>query len=628
MRNLDRISWLFLLFGLLWSILLLRTFQIQVLDYDKYSEVANAYAQNRKILKAPRGRILDRNGQVFAQSIEEKNGDGSLEVRRIYPQGTLASQIIGQLNREGQGRSGLEFYFDTTFRGTDGWQTRVLNRKREVQAGRKMEGRNPIPGKDLVLTIDRNIQEIVETALKEGVEKVHGKSGSAVVVDPYTGEILAMATFPTFDPNAPLTVSSHVKNDIVSMPYEPGSTFKAVTAATAIETRSVDPETVFNGEGGVWVAGKGITIHDDKKKDHGNHNMAGAMAVSSNIIFAKIADSIGDEKFYRYVRSFGYGVKTQVELPGEESGQLKAPYKWSGRTGMTIGYGHEILVTPIQMVMSYCAIANGGILLQPTLVREWRSTDGEVLEKNSKEKVRRVISEKTAARVRSMLREVVEIGTGKTVNSQKIQGILFGGKTGTAIKVKVSEKSLRYDQSKTVASFIGLAPAENPRYVCMVLVDEPAYGKTSGSAAAGPIFRKIMEGLYYSPLTSPVPYNLERVSLSEKCNVEFIGLSDGDARTLSENRKCPVSFVGEGKTVVASERDFENGGLILRLGTSNRQKMPDLIGLSLRDALEQIGEFSGDVDYEGKGRVKRQFPAPNAVLKRDEKFKLVLSEKG
>ena len=411
------------------------------------------------------------------------------------------------------------------------------------------------------------------------------------------------------------------------MPYEPGSTFKAVTAATAIETRSVNPETVFSGEGGTWVAGKGITIHDDNKKDHGNHNMTGAMAVSSNIIFAKIADSIGDEKFYRYVRSFGYGVKTQVELPGEESGLLYAPYKWSGRTGMTIGYGHEILVTPIQMVMSYCAIANGGILWQPTLVREWRSVDGEVLEKNSPKKVRRVISEKTAARVRSMLREVVEIGTGKQVNSQKIQGILFGGKTGTA--VKVSETSLRYDNRKTVASFIGLAPAENPRYVCMVLVDEPdVYGKTSGGAAAGPIFRTIMEGLYYSPLTSPVPYNLERVSLSGKCDVEFIGLSYIAAKNLSENGKCPVSFTGEGKTVVASERDFENGGLILRLGTSNRQKMPDLIGLSLRDALEQIGEFSGDVDYEGKGRVKRQFPAPNAVLKRGEKFKLVLSEKG
>lgn len=626
MRNLDRVSWLFLFFGLLWLVLLLRTFQIQIVDYDKYSEVANAYSRDRMILKAPRGRILDRNGEVLAQSIKEKKADGTLETRRIYPQGTLASQIIGQLNREGQGSSGLEFYFDTTFRGTDGWQTRIVNRDRKVQAGRKMEGLGPIPGKDLVVTIDRNIQEIVENALKEGVEEVQGKSGSAVVVDPYTGEILAMATFPTFDPNAPLTASSRVKNDIVSLPYEPGSTFKVVTAATAIETHSVNPETVFSGEGGTWVAGKGIKIHDDRKRDHGNHNMTGAMAVSSNIIFAKIADSIGDEKFYRYVRSFGYGVKTQVELPGEEPGLLHPLYRWSGRTGMTIGYGHEILVTPIQMVMSYCAIANGGILWQPTLVREWRSADGEVIERNSPKKVRRVISEKTAARVRSMLRDVVEIGTGKKVNSQKIPGVLFGGKTGTAIKV--NESSQRYDESKTFASFIGLAPAENPRYVCMALVDEPKYGMTSGGAAAGPIFRKIMEGLYYSPQTSPVPYNLERVSLSENCDVEFIGLSDDDARSLSKSRQCPVSFVGEGKTVVASERDFENGSLILRLGTANGQQMPDLVGLSLLDALEQIGKFSGDVEIEGKGRVKRQVPAPHAVLKRGEKFKLVLSEKG
>lgn len=627
MKNLDRISWLFLLFALIWSILFLRTFQIQVLDYDKYSEVANAYAQNRKILKAPRGRILDRNGQVLAESVTEKTGDGNLEIRRLYPQGVLASQIVGQLNREGQGKSGLEFYFDTTFRGTDGWQTRVLNRNREVQAGRKMEGRNPIPGKDLVLTIDRNIQEIVEHALKEGVEEVKGKSGSAIVIDPHTGEILAMATFPTFDPNAPQTVTSRMKNDIVSMPYEPGSTFKAVTAATAIETRAVNPETVFDGEKGHWNAGNGIVIHDDNGRDHGNHNMKGAMAVSSNIIFAKIADSIGDERLYRYIRSFGFGVKTQVELPGEESGQLKAPYKWSGRTGKTMGYGHEILVTPIQMVMSYCAIANGGILWQPTIVREWCSFDGEVLERNSPKKVRRVISERTASHVRSMLREVVEMGTGKKVNSEKIPEVLFGGKTGTAIKV--NETSQRYDNSKTVASFIGLAPAENTRYVCMVLVDEPGvWGKTSGGAAAGPIFRKIMEGLYYSPKTSPVPYNLERVTLSDKCDAEFVGLSESDAKILAENKKCPVSFAGTGETVVAFERNFENGGIVLRLGSPNMRKMPDLTGLSLRDALIQMGEFSGSVDYEGMGRVKKQFPAPEAPIKPGERFKLVLSEKG
>jgi cell division protein FtsI (penicillin-binding protein 3) len=646
MRNLDRISWLFLVFALCWLILLVRSFQIQVLDFDKYNAKANFRAQTNKIQTAPRGRILDRNGMVLAQSIEEcideckgeekeskdkekpkepKKDSSRVETRRVYPEGTLAAQILGKLNRAGEGSSGLELYFDSLFRGTDGWVRYVKDANQKIQAGRIIKSQNPIPGLDLVLTIDGNIQEIVEHALKEGVEKVSAKSGSAVIVDPYTGEILAMATYPTFDPNAPLTASSRVKSDIVSMPYEPGSTFKAVTASTAIETHSVNPETVFSGEKGKWNAGNGIIIHDDNGRDHGDHNMTGAMAVSSNIIFAKIADSIGKEKFYRYLLAFGYGNKTQVELPGEESGQLKKTDRWSGRTGKTIGYGHEILVTPIQMAMSYAAIANGGTLYKPTLVKEWRTLDGEVVKRNSPEKIRNVISASTAARVRAMLREVVETGTGKQVKSEKIPGIQFGGKTGTAIKFK----SQRYDASKTVASFIGLAPAENPRYVCMVLVDEPGvYGKTSGGAAAGPIFRNIMEGIYYSPESSPVPYNLRHVSVEDRCNVEFVGLSSDAAKNLAESRRCLVTFDGEGKTVVAQERDFADGGLVLRLGVPNAQRMPNLVGLSLRDAIEQIGELSGEISYEGTGRVKKQIPEPNALLRRGEKFKLVLSEKG
>ena len=211
------------------------------------------------------------------------------------------------------------------------------------------------------------------------------------------------------------------------------------------------------------------------------------------------------------------------------------------------------------------------------------------------------------------------------MNSKKLPGIVFGGKTGTA--EKYNQELRRYDHTKQVASFIGLAPAENPRYVCMVLVDDPKT-RTVGGLTSGPIFRKIMEGIYFLPSTSPVPFNLSRVSPSEKCNVEFVGLSRADAKLLADDRKCEISFEGEGSTVVATEYDFENSGRKLRLGSPNAQKMPDLKGLTLRDALEQIGEFSGTVEYEGVGRVKSQSPAPNATLKRGEKFKLVLSEKG
>lgn len=626
MMRLDRLSWIIVIFMAVWIVLLCRTFQIQILQREKYTEIANLQARDRVIKKAPRGRILDRNGKVLAQSIQEKNGDGKLETRRIYPQGVLASQLIGQVGRDGQGLFGLEYLYENRFRGTDGWQSRILNRDRQIQAGRKMEGREPIPGEDLYLTIDRDIQEIVEKALKEGVEEFRAKSGSAVIVDPQTGEVLAMASYPTFDPNAPVSAATRAKrNDIISLVFEPGSTFKLVTAATAIETKSVHSGTVFSGEKGKWNAGNGITIHDDGGRDHGDHDMTGAMAVSSNIIFAKIADSIGDKKFYRYMRSFGFGTKTQIELPGEESGYLKPVNKWSGRSGKTMGYGHEISVTAMQMVMAFCTIANGGDLMQPTLVKKWGNFDGKILEENRPVKVRNVVSKETAAQVRRMLREVVEKGTGKQVNSQKLPDIAFGGKTGTAEKYNASIG--KYDKTKQVASFIGLAPAENPRYVCMVFVDEPEV-KTAGGATSGPIFRKIMEGIYFLPAVSPRPYNLKSITMNDRCNTEFVGLSRNAAKVLADSLNCEVTFAGEGITVVASERDFETMGRTLHLGTLERQKMPDLKGLSLRDALVQLGKLSGTVEYEGVGRVKKQTPKANAEIKHGEKFNLVLSENG
>ncbi len=624
--RIDRLSWIIVIFSAVWLVLLCRTFQIQILQREKYNEIANLQARDRIIKKAPRGRILDRNGKVLAQSIQEKNGDGKLETRRIYPQGVLASQLIGQVGRDGQGLFGLEYLYENRFRGTDGWQSRILNRDRQIQAGRKMEGREPIPGEDLYLTIDRDIQEIVEKALKEGVEEFRAKSGSAVIVDPQTGEVLAMASYPTFDPNAPVSAATRAKrNDIISLVFEPGSTFKLVTAATAIETKSVHPGTVFSGEKGKWNAGNGIIIHDDGGRDHGDHDMTGAMAVSSNIIFAKIADSIGDKKFYRYMRSFGFGTKTQIELPGEESGYLKPVNKWSGRSGKTMGYGHEISVTAMQMVMAFCTIANGGDLMQPTLVKKWRNFDGKILEENRPVKVRNVVSKETAAQVRRMLREVVEKGTGKLVNSEKLPGIAFGGKTGTAEKYNPALG--KYDKTKQVASFIGLAPAENPRYVCMVFVDEPET-KTVGGATSGPIFRKIMEGIYFLPSVSPRPYNLNSITMDDRCNTEFVGLSRNAAKVLADSLNCEVAFAGEGITVVASERNFETMGRTLRLGTLDRQKMPDLTGLSLRDALVQLGKLSGSVEYEGVGRVKKQTPKANADIKHGEKFNLVLSENG
>lgn len=630
--RLDRLSWILILLGAVWIVLLCRTFQVQVWENDKYEAVANRMAQDRVIQKALRGRILDRNGIVLAQSIQEKilykkdsTVDARIETRRVFPQGSLASQILGQVGRDGMGLYGMEKRFEERLRGTDGWHQRVKNKKGEIQAGRKLGGVDPIPGEDLVLTIDRNIQEIVESALKEGVETFEAKSASALVVDPHTGEVLAMASYPTFDPNGRNMAESRFnRSDIVSLVFEPGSTFKLVTAATAVETGAVNPKTVFSGEGGRWRLENGEVIRDTK--DHGDMNMTQAMTMSSNIVFAKIADQIGNKEFFRSVRAFGFGSKTGIEL-GEESGMLKPIEKWSGRTLKTMGFGHEISVTPLQMTMAFCVIANGGTLVKPTLVKEWRNFEGEVVTKNSVPNVIRkdVVSKQTASKIRSMLRDVVAEGTAKQVNSSKLPGVVFGGKTGTA--EKYSQELKRYDRSKQVASFIGLSPAENTRYVCMVLVDDPKT-KTVGGLTAGPIFRKIMEKIYYRPSTSPLPYNLTTVAEKKICDADFTGLSKTGAKVLADSLGCAVSFEGSGELVVAADRNFETDGFVLRLGSANSQTMPDLKGLPLREALEQIGRLNGSVEYEGVGRVQKQSPAPNAAIRRGEKFKLVLSERG
>lgn len=622
--RLDRMSWLFLIFAGIWVVLVFRTFQIQVIDSEKYSAVANTQAHDRIIWKPERGKIYDRSGRVFADNIKEEK-EGYLESHRIFPQGTLASQLIGQVGRDGQGLRGLEFLFDDRLRGVDGWLQRVKDSHRRIQPGLESEGREPVPGMNLVLTIDRDMQEIVENALRDGVETYEAESGSAVVVDPHTGEILAMASYPTYDPNVKSIVGLRAnRNDIISFSFEPGSIFKLVTASAAIEDHLVDPEKRFSGEGGRWTLPNGDVIRDTH--DHGEMNMTEAMTYSSNIVFAKIADEIGSENFFRFVRSYGFGSKTLVELPGEESGMLKPIYAWSGRTLKTMGFGHEIMVTPLQMVMAFAAVANGGKLMQPTIVREWQNPNGSVVEKNEPIEVRRVVSEKTAATVRHMLREVVDKGTAKSVVSKNLPNIEFGGKTGTA--EKYNQELKRYDHTKQVASFIGFASALNPRYVCMVLIDDPKT-MTVGGLTAGPVFRNIMEGIYYHPSLSPLPYNLSRVSPKNSCEIDFVGLSKTDAKSLSLSKNCNVTFEQEGTVVVSQKIDLTNrNGVQLVLGELMQSKMPDLKGLSLRDALDVMGNSRVSVEYSGKGRVAEQSPEPDSPLSRGQICKLVLKERG
>lgn len=607
------------------GVLILQTFDIQVLNRNVYQVKSKSMVTRTKNLYAERGSIMDRNGVVFAESIRDTSDN--LGYSRLFLQGSLASQIVGKVGFDGVGNMGMEKIYNDNLRGDEGIRLSIQDvKKHEVYSRSKnvVEARS---GLNLVLTIDRNMQEIVEKALKDGVAEFMAKSASAVVVDPVTGEILAMASYPTFDPNSKNQgIDRAAKNEIVSLSYEPGSTFKVITAAAALENNVVSPLKVFANEGKCWQ----WNPRSEKICDthiYGDMDMSEAMVQSSNIVFAKIASEVGAVRMHKMARAFGIGERAFDNYAGEESGRLLTPAELTrdDRTLKTMGFGHAVSVTPIQMVMAYAAVANGGKLMRPQIVKEWRNSSGDVVKEVEPMELRRVISEKTAASIRKMLNRVVNSGTAKRVASQKLPDVLFGGKTGTAEKYNHITRS--YDRNSQVASFIGLAPSEDTRYVCLVLVDDPQ-GKHVGGLTAGPIFRRIMEGIYFHPSLSPLTHNLKQVKLGSPCDKDFAGMPVTAAKDYAKKHKCPVRFEGKGLRVISERVDagLVNGKTLL-LGDAVASRMPNLQGLSLRDALEVMGNIRMNVEYTGKGRVVAQEPKAEEALQKGMTCKLTLKEK-
>ena len=607
------------------GVLILQTFDIQVLNRNVYQVNTRSMVTHTKNLYAERGTIMDRNGIVFAESMRDTSDN--LGYSRLFLQGSLASQIVGKVGYDGSGSMGMEKIFNDSLRGDDGIRLSIQDVKRREVHSRSKNVVEAKSGLNLVLTIDRNMQEIVEKALKDGVAEFMATSASAVVVDPYTGEILAMASYPTFDPNSKNQgVDRAGKNEIVSMSYEPGSTFKVITAAAALENHVVSPNKVFANEGRCWQ----WNPRSEKICDthvYGDMDMSEAMVQSSNIVFAKIASEVGAVRMQKMARAFGIGEKAFDNYIGEENGRLLTPAELTrdDRTLKTMGFGHAVSVTPIQMVMAYAAIANGGKLMRPQIVKEWRNSNGDVVKRIEPMEIRRAVSEKTAASIRKMLNRVVNSGTAKKVASQKLNDVLFGGKTGTAEKYNRETRS--YDRNSQVASFIGLAPSEDTRYVCLVLVDDPQ-GKHVGGLTAGPIFRRIMEGIYYHPSLSPLAHNLKQVKLGSPCDRDFAGMTATSAKDYAKKNKCPVRFEGKGLRVISERVDagLVNGKTLV-LGDAVAHRMPNLQGLSLKDALEVMGNIRMNVEYTGKGRVVAQEPKAEEILQKGAICKLTLKEK-
>ncbi len=427
---------------------------------------------------ADKVRALDLAG---VQLKEEDTG------KRIDSVGETASTLLGFVGTDENGLDGLEYAFDSLLKGQSGRVTLETDQfGRPIPFGHESIVKAAQPGLNLQLTLDSYLQYVTEAALSEQVKKYHALDGTAIVMDPWTGEILAMANLPFFDPNRFWKYSDASRRDrAVTDAYEPGSTFKLVTAAAALESGVVTLHSRFPARDTLDVGGRVIhNADDDMPAVGGSETLEQIIEYSHNVGAAEVGMKVGERRFYDMERRAGFGSATNVELPGENPGIVPSPSDWSGSSLATMSFGQGVSVTPIAMARYYCAIANGGILMRPRIVRAITDPDGNAVYRYPAEVEHRVFSKRTAAELRTFLRKVVTSGTGNPV--AQIAGYTTAGKTGTAQMVVNG----RYESGAYAASFIGMIPAEHPRYVVYVKVERPI-GAYYGGVVAAPAFTKI-----------------------------------------------------------------------------------------------------------------------------------------
>ncbi len=592
--------------GLAWATLAARVFQIQVLRGGYYRALAAHQSLRRNVLSPQRGEIEDRDGVQLAVNVE---GNGrvaqSFRGARLYPNGPLAGQILGVVGRDGYGESGLEFRLDRDLRGTDGWRLARYDARNRYAPGTEDRGRDPVNGLTVQLALDAKVQSITELALARGVVRSGAKDGVAIVVDPASGDVLAMANYPFFDPNTNARGGDeNWKDRAVVKVYEPGSTFKIVTAGALLQEHAMAPDDTVDAEGGSYkIAGEII------RDTHPMYRLTftQALAYSSNISFAKMSMRLKPIVFYKYIRSFGFGMKTGIDLPGEESGWLEPVEHWSARSQPTLAFGHEIAVTPLQMVMAAAAVANDGVLMRPRLVRAWRDLSGAVVRTEPARPVRRVLSDSTAAVLRAMLRAVVDYGTAKDIRHSYIP---IAGKTGTAEIFDSAEG--RYAEGRFNSSFVGMAPVDHPAFVALVLLDEPQQFKYGGQSGA-PIFREILDRLAVEWDWMPQHPDHWAARRDSATNA----LSAGEVPLQRAAVSLPALDVDADVVDSAAAAD-----------TASDRTMPDLRNYSLRDVLRRMRAAGIEVEYDGEGRVVGQEPAPGTPLHRGMHCRVTLGWMG
>ena len=408
-----------------------------------------------------------------------------MEGRRFYPKGPLLAHVLGFVGMDGIGLEGLERRYESQLHG----EKRLTILQRDA-LGRTvfpkgLREQAPSAGHTLTLTIDEVIQYIAEKELEEAVDHARAKSGAIIVMEPQSGAILAMAVSPRFDPNAVASLTAdRWRNRALTDTYEPGSTMKVVVAAAALEERVMMPGSMLFGENGRMTVAN-TTIHDHEKL--GWMTFAQMIQKSSNIGAAKTGMLLGEQRLYRYLQAFGFGQRTDIDLPGEVGGLLKSPREWGRRSLASISMGQEVGVTPLQMLSAVAAIANDGVLMRPHVVSDVRDQKGQPVKEILPHVRRRVVSPATARTLTTILEGVVTSGTG---TKAAIPGFRVAGKTGTA--QKVDPRTGAYSSALSIGSFVGFVPADSPRLAMIVVIDEPQ-GEAWGGVVAAPVFRRVGE---------------------------------------------------------------------------------------------------------------------------------------
>ena len=674
-------------FFMLFSALSARLFILQVLESEALQRRAQSQWTSESVIAPTRGRILDRNGRVLAQSataysasvsprqvtdaarlarllapvldmdaaaIEKKASDTSKggvtlkrqlsrdraqqlkamkaeyaragsdalrglyleeESRRYYPMGQFAAQLLGLTTIDGVGQAGLEQALDRYLSGREGRVLQEIDGK-----GRALSnaGRAYVPAVDgggVRLTLDSSLQAFAEQAAREALTVNDAKAVRVIAMDPHTGEILALVNKPDFDLNDPPrgdvdTLTARLKNRVVTDAYEPGSTFKILTAAAALDAGLVTPAEGFYCSGSVTVDGGRIRCWGNP---HGAETFAQALQNSCNPVFVEMGLRLGTERFYKYLRAFGIGQRTGVDIPGEAGGIVISEKRVKRVDLARIGFGQSVAVTPVQLLTAACAVINGGNLMKPYVVSEITDASGAVIEKGSPQVVSQPISRATSDTMRVLLENVVSLGGGKNAY---IPGYHVGGKTGTAqVYVNGAVSSATH-----IGSFLGFAPANDPRIAVLLIVDEANVPVDYGSVTAAPYARSFLErALNYlgvAPDTDEAP-------AGDTVAPDVTGLTVEDAKAAVKDAGLDCVLDGAGARVVgqlpAAGATLRQGALMMLYVEGSRPadapvRVPDLAGMTVLEANKLLRSYGLELRVEGSGLAAGQDPAPETEV--------------